>query len=154
MPTLCQGSLSENRNQLKAIQQHVDGLMQAGCATSRLCSKLPSLHKSSLWTLDYARQDVMDRTMKSSDDEAGHGPKDKVYRTRPNLLCLGGVCYQEPGMTGLICCLCFDLLGSAYKSGQAGAAGTTGLEPSTQLSLHSVHISVIFCTCLLGYNEY
>ncbi|CAK9107318.1 Uncharacterized protein SCF082_LOCUS49960 [Durusdinium trenchii] len=37
-----EGSLSENRNQLKTIQQHVDGLMQ----------------------------DLMERTIKSSDDEA------------------------------------------------------------------------------------
>ena len=72
----------------------------------------------------------MDRTMKSSDDEAGRGPKDDLPNPARNSMTRRS-----------------QLSGSAHKSGQAGAAGTTGLEPST-LSLHSVHISVIFCTCL------
>lgn len=67
----------------------------------------------------------MDRTMKSSDDEAGRGPKDDLPNPARNSMTRRS-----------------QLSGSAHKSGQAGAAGTTGLEPST-LSLHSLHVSEI-----------
>ena len=49
-----QGSLSENRNQLKTIQQHVHGLMQ-DASERRLFSHT---------------EDLLDRSTKSSDDEA------------------------------------------------------------------------------------
>ena len=75
----------------------------------------------------------MDRTMKSSDDEAGRGPKDDLPNPARNSMTRRS-----------------QLSGSAHKSGQAGAAGTTGLEPST-LSLHLVHVSEISVHVYIEY---